>query len=235
MLVPMQQAAALKIADDKPSPLGWTPESSGAPPNFAALLAALTAPAPATSDRAPDRASDRAHPWNDDALGEDVATLSYESALRAHSRYKPSGPGSWPLPQADDAPLPPRKPPMSVGVSYAAEAALPAANEWSGGEESRAMHSLPAALDESRKCASVTIRISKAECAQLHNRAAEAGLTVSAYLRSCTFEAEALRAQVKEALASLRSATTAEKQIPPARRRWWPRLWSHARLRSKRS
>jgi hypothetical protein len=46
--------------------------------------------------------------------------------------------------------------------------------------------------------------MSKAECAQLRKRAAEAGLTVSAYLRSCTFEAESLRALVKDTLAQLR-------------------------------
>jgi hypothetical protein len=37
---------------------------------------------------------------------------------------------------------------------------------------------------------------------------------VSAYLRSCTFEAEALRAQVKEVLAELRTATTLRKRCP---------------------
>src|ERR1700677_3463737 len=46
--------------------------------------------------------------------------------------------------------------------------------------------------------------LSRAECARLHQRAAEAGLTVSAYLRSCMVEAEALRAQVKQALAELK-------------------------------
>ena len=29
-------------------------------------------------------------------LGEDVATLSYERALRAHARYKPADRGDWP-------------------------------------------------------------------------------------------------------------------------------------------
>jgi predicted DNA binding CopG/RHH family protein len=55
-----------------------------------------------------------------------------------------------------------------------------------------------------KRPASVTIRLSAAECAQLKQRAAEAGLTLSAYVRSCTFEAEALRAQVKQALGELR-------------------------------
>jgi hypothetical protein len=70
--------------------------------------------------------------------------------------------------------------------------------------------------------------MSEAEYTQLQERAAEAGITVSAYLRSCTFEAESLRAQVKETLALLRPATTsgnlaavpAKEQIipPPAER-----------------
>ena len=56
--------------------------------------------------------------------------------------------------------------------------------------------------------------MSRSEIAQLQRRAAEAGLTVSAYLRSCTFEAEALRTQVKEALAQLRPVKPAEAVVP---------------------
>jgi hypothetical protein len=66
------------------------------------------------------------------------------------------------------------------------------------------------------KCASVTVRLSQAECAQLRKRAAEAGLTVSAYLRSCTFEAESLRAMVKDTLARLRSGASAEEHSSSA-------------------
>jgi hypothetical protein len=60
--------------------------------------------------------------------------------------------------------------------------------------------------------------MSQAECAQLHRRAAEAGLTVSAYLRSCTFETESLRAMVKDTLAQLRSATAPAKPAAAPRR-----------------
>ena len=45
-------------------------------------------------------------------------------------------------------------------------------------------------VERELRTASVTIRLSTAECARLHQRAAEAGLTVSAYLRSCMLEAE---------------------------------------------
>ena len=79
-----------------------------------------------------------------------------------------------------------------------------------------------------KRNASVTIRLSEEENARLRERAAEAGLTVSAYLRSCTFEAETLRAQVKQALAELRAAAMEEKPFGPvseghAPHRWWRR------------
>ena len=54
--------------------------------------------------------------------------------------------------------------------------------------------------------------MSEVESAQLRQRAAEAGLTISAYLRSCTFEAESLRAQVKETLAQLRAPSVRRRQ-----------------------
>jgi hypothetical protein len=67
------------------------------------------------------------------------------------------------------------------------------------------------------KNASITIRMSAAECEQLRGRAAEAGMTVSAYLRSCIFEVEGLRAQVKAAVAQIRStAAPAEAAYEPA-------------------
>ncbi|MGC1460552.1 MAG: hypothetical protein WA802_00035, partial [Terracidiphilus sp.] len=71
--------------------------------------------------------------------------------------------------------------------------------------------------------------LSKTECDQLRRRASQAGLTVSAYLRSCTFEAEALRAQVKDVLAELRTANSPGAQSAPAAAhrpwfRWLSRL-----------
>ena len=82
------------------------------------------------------------------------------------------------------------------------------------------------------KSASITIRMSQAECAQLKQRAAQAGMTISAYLRSCTFEAEALRGQVKEALAQLHAAASANEKQPaptpdrPQKVGWLPRIFS---------
>ena len=81
----------------------------------------------------------------------------------------------------------------------------------------------PAALH--KKSASITLRMSSAECAQLRKRAAAANLSVSAYMRSCILDAEMLRAQVREALAELRAATPDEPQAAintrQSPRRWW--------------
>jgi hypothetical protein len=176
--------------------------------------------------------------WNDDDLADDVATLSYERALRTHARYRASTPTDQlptgqpltdqsPTQAADPEPFSLEKPsslekPFSleeflseVGAAAPQAAARPAAklkprgNLDSAANQSTEPNRAPTTCGERNlKEASVTIRMSKAECAQLHRRADEAGLTVSAYLRSCTFEAESLREMVKETLAQLRSATT---------------------------
>lgn len=161
---------------------------------FAGLLAALAAAKPT---KLPE--------WNEDEPVQDVATLSYERALRTHARYK-SGT-------------------TRAKVSDTGAVLLNPASQTETRTQTPSRASRKAEADDpvkscsfDRKCASVTIRISRAECEQLHARAAEAGLTISAYLRSCTFEAEALRAQVKEALAELRSAPAGESSPATATR-----------------
>lgn len=128
---------------------------------------------------------------NLDGLADDVATLSYERALHTHARYKPAA---------------------AEAMNFATHPLDPVATT---APESAVQP------ERSGKRASVTVRMSQAECAQLQRRAAEAGMTVSAYLRSCTFEAEALRAQVKQALADLRAAQAVQA---PSRRISWPWL-----------
>ena len=195
--------------------------STPSTPSFAGLLAALTAPAPKTA-------------WNNDDLADDVATLSYEHALRAHARYKPSDPFAPPeLSGAEESSGVPEE-----SSSTAQTASLWAAPGWSEDAKAGSTHEISTLLDRNKKCASITIRLSKSECDQLRQRAAQAGLTVSAYLRSCTFEAEALRAQVKEVLAELRTAAAPGKQGAQAvarqqvvRRSWVRRSWL-VRLRS---
>ena len=149
---------------------------------------------------------------SEDLLADDFATISYEQALRTHARYHPAGPPPAPAARPDPA-LP--KPPQSVRIT-----------EWVPESD------LPLSLAANRKSASITIRLSQAECAQLHKRAADAGLTVSAYLRSCIFEVETLRAQVKDTLTQFRSAPAAEpppmvasQKLQPPSRGWRERLF----------
>lgn len=168
------------------SPAMELPVQSASPsPSFAGVLASLAAPA-----------SRSRSPWNDDALADDVAVLSYESALRAHARYRPAD-------EPPVAPLPPAK-------SLAEAPQVPSEPVPAGSPEAHPISGRPFQPVELKlKTASVTIRMSEAERDQLLRRAGEAGMTVSAYLRSCTFEAESLRAMVKQTLAQLRSAKAA--------------------------
>jgi len=211
-------------------PQAATTAPSPGSPTFAGLLAALAAPSPAPAERP--------NAWGEDGLADDVATLSYERALRAHARYRPPEPGFPVVAKTVDqesaricAALPDEKP--EATQEEPAQNAVPA-SAFAGRQSPTSVFSAP---DRNLKNASVTIRMSKAECAQLHRRAAEAGLTVSAYLRSCTFEAESLRAMVKETLAQLRTMHPEAKPSaasPPSRRGWREWLtqhWSHARTR----
>lgn len=191
-------------------------EPASSPTSFAGFLAALAEP-----EKEP------VLPWSQDGLEDDIATLSYERALRAHARFRGADNSDYSPAQTAASGLftgsgAPPAAAARAAQSAAPQAAPPAAV---GTEPGAAFRPYPA-LESGLKCASITIRLSKAECAQLRRRAAEAGLTVSAYLRSCTFEAESLRALVKDTLAQLRSATPAGKRPAPAppRHPWLQRL-----------
>lgn len=141
--------------------------------------------------------------WDLSALADDVATISYEQALRAHRRVRSFEPATETLPNEfpQVASLPPDAPPQPT-------------------------------CKKKRKAASITLRLTAAEQAQLQERATAAQLSVSAYIRSCIFEAESLRAQVKEALSQMHagsrnptSANSTEKQIRNWHKRFFPR-WS---------
>jgi len=166
--------------------------------SFAGMLATLTGPVQKSGSA-----------WEDGELEDDVATLSYERALRTHARYRPA--------EGEDQ--------GSDGPEGGTETATPATPPAPSPELERAARARNA-MEQRLKRASVTVRLSQAESAQLRTRAGEAGLTVSAYLRSCTFEAETLRAQVKEALAELKAASVrpVEPAPVPARRSWLRRL-----------
>jgi hypothetical protein len=155
--------------------------SSSNPREFAGILAALSA-----------SAGKNVPAWNDEELKDDVTTLSYERALQSHARSPRT---------ADEDRV------GGIEAPVVAERAdcTGAVRKSSAAPKPEAVGQTKERFERNLKRASVTVRLSEAERAQLEKRACEAGLTVSAYLRSCTFEAEALRAQVKEALAELRT------------------------------
>jgi hypothetical protein len=204
----------------QPAPSAPSPDS----PTFAGLLAALAAPG-----------EKRPSAWDMDGLEDDVATLSYERALRAHARYKAPETTGRALNQSSSAANPGLLEGLPAEAFPAAQTSTAhAASASTADAEPEATHGHSTQRERDLKCASITIRLSNAECAQLRKRAAEAGLTVSAYLRSCTFEAESLRALVKDTLARLRSDPSQTERSPaaPARRSWrqrLARLWPQAR------
>jgi len=194
MLLVMQQSTA-----SAPSPTSS---------DFASLLAALATPAQPSSGAPGDRSSSQgwnsgapgdrsssqgwnSEAWEDDGLEDDVATLSYEHAQHTKPAVEPL---FQPIDPRPDQKISPAVPPL--------QAASPE-------PETNRFHAT--AAERNLRNASITIRMSRAERAQLHQRAAEAGLTDSAYLRSCIFEVESLRAMVKDTLSRLRSAATEVK------------------------
>jgi hypothetical protein len=205
--------------------LGAMQQTAETPPipgssSFAGLLASLAAPAAQEAERAND--------WPGDDLGEDVVTLSYERALRAHSRHKPADDGDW----TGAAGTKGTQSPADARAGRQDDACVAEPGHTSAQMSS---HAPP---EHGFRTASVTIRLSKQESARLRQRAAEAGLTMSAYLRSCVLDADALRAQVKKALAELRVAESDEKLTAssPTRRQgfgWLARIWPHWQPRQR--
>lgn len=190
-----ETAKAALHARDMLQPMGQAATASKES-SFAGLMASFAA-----------RPQTDAEPrWIDDGLEDDVAVLSYEGALKMPAEKAPASSEAAPTRSVLGAPKPPR----------------PERNpDWKNSEISARPQKLTITevdgpqrfgLEKNLKQASVTIRVSEAECAKLRARAAESGMTVSAYLRSCAFEVESLRAQVKAALAQMR--TPAEEKAP---------------------
>ena len=182
---------------------------------FAGILATVVEPAPGGGPGFEPG-------WPEDGLLDDVAVFSLESALRSRAdRVQPE-----PLPPADRVArlagdLDKKKPPQPEhDADWKLRSAAREAEGRSATPDAPGLASsgtvAPIGLHRARelKRASITIRLSEPECARLKARAAESGLTISEYLRSCTLEVESLRAQVKEALATMRALAAAKG--PPA-------------------
>jgi hypothetical protein len=156
---------------------------------------------------------------------DEVRELTYEEAIKA-SRHRSSSSRAAtvsPLSAVKAAPLPEHKEPAkpkkrktqqqkqrtkTKRVSHR-EVNLVAPPEGKPAFRqvlSESIAALPVVVPQSaaiaQRAASLSIRVSAKEQALIKARAAEAGLTVSAYLRQCALEVELLRAQLQQALAA---------------------------------
>lgn len=175
--------------------------------SFASILSSLTP--------VPHQAGVERDPWNDEKLEDDVVRLSDNQALRSPAARESTG-----LEARSDKP-----------AGHPHHAKNTSESEGGSGEVSPGF-----VQTQLRKTSSVTIRLSKSDCERLRLRAAEAGLTVSAYLRSCAFEVESLRTQVKQALAQIRQPVSdSESQNASLARhdKWRLRLFSHWNRRNR--
>ena len=199
-------------------------------------------------------------------LEDGLASVSYERALRTHSRYKPeteapkiAAESIAPLP-TPQSPIPQNVAPiietpdnafqddpgpnLDPGPDFYQSIEQPLAPDPSeqpnpGSLPSRTQLILNASLAtrqlELKQC-TISVRLNRAESEILRLRAAESGMTISAYIRSCVLEADQLRAQVKMALAELR-AKTIEMEAPviALKKQSWSFLaWFHPRAESLR-
>ena len=165
----------------------------------------------------------------DDDDPHDSRSLSYESALRRHARI----PSHVPAP-----PIAPHIPTHSAQLDTPAAAHNSDTGEQASTEPSSDRQTLTQQLlasarqaqaAELKRC-TISVRLNQEESEVLRLRAAESGMTVSAYLRSCVLEADQLRAQVKTALADLKhSANTQPVETNPE----WSPLPPHLPNRSR--
>lgn len=200
-----------------------TPAPSATAAGFASLLSTLLAskdadPAEAAASTTAFSAAVDDDPWESDEDFEQATELSYENALRTHQRYSPTTDKDG---RAARSSAPSRS--TARNRRAAEEEVVDAATIRAAVQEAAAKANLPVPppppdrrtfvpFERNLKKASITIRLSQAEYAQLHHRASEAGLTISAYLRSCTLEAETLRAQVREALTQMKATADEVRQ-----------------------
>ncbi len=170
---------------------------------------------PPQSDKVPHREKD--------LLEDDIATISYEQALRTHARST----ATW-IQHSTDS-LEDHNAAVGRVVTLTSQEPSPLR-----------IHEISLKSGQrERRSASITIRLSSSECEQIHTRAEEAGLTVSAYLRSCVLEAEDLRAQVKKMITEMRTAQESsgahnESAMPSPRSSRWQQFLARL-LRIKRT
>ncbi len=159
--------------------------------NFAAFLARLAE----LPDWNSDPAVEPTYP-SPELAGEgeeDLASLSYEQALRVPA-------------QKGNKAQPPRPAAAQTALAVPPSPKVP--------EPPRALEVYkPFEISEPRH-ARTTVRFTAGENKLLHKRAAESGIAVSAYVRSCVLEVEALRAQISQLQAGLLQPSQPVAELP---------------------
>ncbi|MDE3202281.1 MAG: hypothetical protein KGN79_15325 [Acidobacteriota bacterium] len=190
------------------------PSSTGSgDPTFAAVLSDEAFGANIAQGMRKPPVSDRSPSDDHDLLADDIATISYEQALRTHARSVPV----W-----DEQPA-------GLFENSYTVADQAATSGQTGFSPLRIQEIALKHRQSERRSASITIRLSRPECDQIHKRAEQAGLTVSAYLRSCVLEAEDLRAQVKKMIAEMKpsqSVPAIPHVVAQRPQSHWQMLWS---------
>lgn len=216
---------------DSGQQLGRADDLQANPADFAAML---------TKIRLPER---DARSWlaadNDFAANEEIIPLSYEQALKKHARRHSATPTTDRIDRVASllAENLAERREQTLAESMNSLTGMPA--DYSSATEIdwniqdlqqeaqplQTAASAPLGVPET-KAVSVTLRMNRQEASQVRQRAADAGLTVSAYIRSCVCEAEVLRAQVKSALQEMRQASEQKmiRTLPHTNRPWWNRL-----------
>ena len=133
-----------------------------------------------------------------DAGEDDLSSLSYEHALRAPSRLQSS-----PTQRAQNKPSSKRAAKAELATRPSPSTKLATATAVTS---AIAVKPAPAALEIAEpRPTRTTIRFTAGENKLLRKRALENGLAVSAYVRSCVFEVEALRDQVRQLMTELQT------------------------------
>src|ERR1700722_1305861 len=141
------------------------------PQNFAGFLAEFAKKPPKSLNA-----------FADEQLLDDVVSLSYERALRTHARARVphSIESDVPVdasPQEETGGQEPHGPEAFASASDGITEERPAPAARAPASLASASASSDADRDRALKSASITIRLSREECARLHQRASEAGLT----------------------------------------------------------
>jgi hypothetical protein len=169
-----------------------SPKSGPQSDSFAAFLARLAELPDWNSDAPVEPSVTHVYDESAEAGEEDLASLSYEHALRTPTRKRPHPAANRIETSRFTNPSPKTALPKTA-IPKSALAVQPS---------SKSLETRPFEIAEPRQ-ARTTIRFTAGENKLLRRRASENGIAISAYVRSCVLEVESLRAQVERLMTEM--------------------------------